>query len=140
MFRYNEFVVVPSGIPGVTVTRRLTFAIPFYRNVEFLRHAIDSVLAQTTSDWSVIVCDDAGPEPEAAEVVRGYADERIANTRNAENLGIGGNWNLCLELATTELVTLLHADDELLPGLRGRGRPRAHEEFPGAVAVYPRAR
>jgi glycosyltransferase involved in cell wall biosynthesis len=123
----------------VTRDTTLTFAIPFYRNVEFLRQAIDSVRAQTSDDWSVIVCDDAGPEPAAADVVRGYSDERITYTRNAENLGIGGNWNRCLELATTELVTLLHADDELLPGYAA-AVTRAHGESPVAVAVYPRAR
>jgi len=123
----------------VTRDATLTFAIPFYRNVEFLRRAIDSVRAQTTDDWSVIVCDDAGPEPESAEVVRRYGDERITYARNPENLGIGGNWNRCLELAKTEFVTLLHADDELLPGYAA-AVTRAHREAPGAVAVYPRAR
>jgi len=115
----------------------LTFAIPFYRNVEYLRRAIDSVLPQTDDRWLVLVSDDAGPEPEAADLVRSYADDRIAYTRNAENLGLAGNWNRCIELVTTELVTLLHADDELLPGY-AEVVIAAHEEFPETVAVYPR--
>jgi glycosyltransferase involved in cell wall biosynthesis len=117
----------------------LTFAIPFYRNAEYLRRAIDSVLAQTIDTWRVIVCDDAGPEPAAGDLVRGYDDARITYTRNDENLGLGGNWNQCLDLAPTELVTLLHADDELLPGYADVVTA-AHREFPSAVAVYPRAR
>jgi glycosyltransferase involved in cell wall biosynthesis len=118
---------------------QLTFAIPFYRNIDYLRRAVDSVLAQSTGDWRLLVCDDAGPDPESGEMVRAYNDERISYTRNAANLGLGGNWNRCIELASTELVTLLHADDELLPGYAA-AVTRAHQEFPGAVAVYPRAR
>src|SRR5262249_34364804 len=34
---------------------------------------------------------------------------------NDANLGMVGNWNRCLDLAETDLVTLLHADDELRP-------------------------
>jgi glycosyltransferase involved in cell wall biosynthesis len=117
---------------------RLTFAIPFYRNVDFLRRAIDSALIQSTDNWRLLVCDDAGPDPEAGDVVRGYDDERISYTRNVVNLGIGGNWNRCLALATTELVTLLHADDELLPGYAA-AVTQAHDAYPDAVAVYPRA-
>jgi glycosyltransferase involved in cell wall biosynthesis len=117
----------------------LTFAIPFYRNVDYLRRAIDSVRAQTLDTWRVIVVDDAGPEPEARDVVLDYADERISYVRNDENLGLGGNWNRCLDLASTELVTLLHADDELLPGYTALVRA-AHSEFASAVAVYPRVR
>jgi glycosyltransferase involved in cell wall biosynthesis len=116
----------------------LTFAIPFYRNVEYLRRAIDSVLTQTDDRWLVFVADDAGPEPEAADLVRSYAHDRITYTRNAENLGLAGNWNHCVERATTELVTLLHADDELLPGY-AKVVIAAHEEFPDTIAVYPRA-
>ena len=117
----------------------LTFAIPFYRNIEYLRRAIDSVRAQSVDTWSVVVRDDAGPEPAARDLVLGYGDERITYVRNDENLGLGGNWNRCLDLAPTELVTLLHADDELLPEYAAVAAA-AHQEFPSAVAVYPRAR
>lgn len=117
----------------------LTFAIPFYRNVEYLRRTIESVRAQNTRDWLVLVCDDAGPEPEAAELVGSYGDERLMYARNPANLGLAGNWNRCLELATTELVTLLHADDELLPGYADVVT-RAHADFHDTIAVYPRAK
>jgi hypothetical protein len=117
---------------------RLTFAIPFYRNIDYLRRAIDSVLTQSVDNWRLLVCDDAGPDPEAGDVVRAYDDERIVYTRNVENLGIGGNWNRCVSLASAEFVTLLHADDELLP-VYAATVVRAHDEYPNSVAVYPRA-
>jgi glycosyltransferase involved in cell wall biosynthesis len=97
----------------------ITFAIPFYRDLDYLREAIESVLAQEESGWRLLVCDDSGNESGASDLVRSYADERISYHRNAQNLGITANWNLCLDLAESDLVTLLHADDALLPGYTG---------------------
>jgi glycosyltransferase involved in cell wall biosynthesis len=76
---------------------------------------LHSVLAQSCSDFQAIVFDDAGPEPEAADMVRALRDPRVTYFRQPKNLGLAGNWNACLDAATTDLVTLLHADDELRP-------------------------
>jgi len=97
----------------------ITFAIPFYRGLDYLREAVESVLAQERSSWRLLVCDDAGTESGAADLISSYADERIAYHRNAQNLGMVANWNLCLDLAGSDLVTLLHADDALLPSYAG---------------------
>lgn len=92
----------------------MTFAIPYFGTLHYLREAVASVLAQTRSDWRLIVIDNAGPEP-AADFVAGLGDDRITARRNATNLGMVGNWNACVEAATTPWVTLLHADDRLHP-------------------------
>jgi len=93
---------------------RITFAIPYYRGLDFLREAITSVLDQTISDWTLLVVDDCGPEP-ADEVVAQFDDPRIRLVRNARNLGLAGNWNECVRLSATPWVTLLHGDDRLRP-------------------------
>jgi len=92
----------------------LTIAIPFYKGHAYLRAAIESVLRQTSPNWRLVVCDD-GSEPGTAEVVASFAHPRIRYLRNERNLGMAGNWNRCLEAAETDLVNLLHNDDELLP-------------------------
>ncbi|MBF0442855.1 MAG: glycosyltransferase family 2 protein [Oligoflexales bacterium] len=93
----------------------ITFAIPYYSNLGFLKRAIDSVLGQTLNDWRIVVCDDCNPLEPASDLVAEYNNPRISYHRNPQNLGIAGNWNRCISLARTELVTLLHADDELRP-------------------------
>lgn len=94
----------------------LTFAIPFYRNRDYLRRAIDSVFRQTVADWRLIVSDDAGPEGDlSAWIATLPHQEKLTYIRQPFNLGIAGNWNACLKRASTDLVTLLHADDELEP-------------------------
>lgn len=120
------------------MTPTITFAIPFYRGLDYLRAAIDSVVAQTRHDWRLVVVDDGGPEPAAAAVVSSYDDARMRYVRYDDNVGLAGNWNRCLDLADTEFVTLLHADDELLPTYADR-MIAAHRRHPEAVATYCRA-
>jgi len=96
---------------------RIAIAIPFHRGLSYLKSAIESVLAQTRGEWLLVVRDDRG-EPNAdavSRLVRSFADPRIRYDRNPENLGMVANWNRCLDEAETDLVTLLHADDRLLP-------------------------
>ena len=99
----------------MTTPSSITFAIPFYGSAAYLADALDSVTRQTVADWRCVVVDDCSPDAGAAEVVRRTGDARISYSRNSQNLGIGGNWNRCIELVDTELVTLLHCDDRLLP-------------------------
>jgi hypothetical protein len=94
---------------------RITFAIPFHSNLALLEKAVESVLAQSLTDWELIISDDHSPEDGAARIPEKYKDARIRYARNDTNLGMAGNWNRGLDLAQSELVTLLHADDFLLP-------------------------
>jgi len=116
----------------------ITFGIPFYSGMEYLERTIRSVVGQTYDQWQAIVCDDRGPA-DAEELVRSFQDPRIQYVRNAHNLGMVGNWNRCLDLATTDLVTILHSDDELLPNYCGLMSRKA-AEFPEVAALYCHAR
>lgn len=96
---------------------RITFAIPFHRGLAWLREAIESVRAQTADAWRAIVLDDRGEAAGAAPaLIASFGDPRIECRSNAATLGMVANFNQGLEAASTELVTLLHADDRLLPG------------------------
>ena len=95
---------------------RITFAIPFWRRPAYLHEALASVVAQRNRAWRCIVMDDGGePEADVAPVVTAFADSRITYVRHAVRLGMVGNWNQGIDRAATEFVTLLHADDRLLP-------------------------
>ena len=98
------------------MSAKLTVAIPFYRGVDYLREAVESVRAQTRGDWRLLVRDDGEEECGARELVEGYGDPRLGYRRNERNLGMVANWNRCIDDAETDLVTLLHGDDRLLPG------------------------
>jgi glycosyltransferase involved in cell wall biosynthesis len=124
---------------GCALPARLTIAIPFYTGGSYLQRAIASVRRQTSAAWQLFICDDCGPEPGIAELVHSYRDPRITYHRNERNLGMAGNWNRCLDLAATDLVSLLHADDELLKGYVDL-MTRAADHHPRAVAFFCSAR
>ncbi|HEV3344895.1 MAG TPA: glycosyltransferase family A protein, partial [Pirellulales bacterium] len=119
----------------------ITLAIPYYSNLEYLRKAIESVLRQTDDSWKLLVSDDGEHGAEAERLVLGFHDGRMAYHGNQRRLGMAGNWNRCLDLADTDLVTLLHADDELLPDYtatmckEAERRPEACALFCGAEVI-----
>ena len=116
----------------------ITYAVPYYSGIGYLRLALQSLIDQENPHWLAIVLDDRGGE-DAQETVRLFSDDRISYVRNETNLGLAGNWNKALSLVSTELVTLFHSDDELesnytdlILGLMAR--------YPEAVAGHCRVR
>jgi len=122
------------GVPAIS------FAIPYYENPAYLREAIDSIRAQTHLDWELVVVDDTGPEP-VPDLVAGYDDSRITYVRNETNRGLSGNWNECIRQTRGPMVTLLHADDRLLPTYAERvleaaaSRPHVAAVFTDVVTI-----
>lgn len=90
----------------------ITIAIPFYRGLSYLKSAVDSVIAQNTPDWQLIVCDDKGADEGVEEFLQSYKDSRIHYHSNGKNLGMVSNWNKCLSMGGPH-TSLLHADDQL---------------------------
>lgn len=93
---------------------RVSVCIPTYRGEATIGPAIESVLAQSFSDFELIVIDDGSPDDTRAIVER-FADPRLIYLRNENNLGPQGNWNRCLELAQGKYFKLLPHDDLLHP-------------------------
>lgn len=100
--------IVKSQLPRVSV------CIPTYRGSATIGAAIESVLAQSLTDFELIVIDDGSPDDTRA-IVEGFADSRLIYVRSEHNLGPQGNWNRCLELARGKYFKLLPHDDLLHP-------------------------
>jgi glycosyltransferase involved in cell wall biosynthesis len=92
---------------------RVSVIIPAYNAAALLPQALDSVMAQTYSDWEAIVADDASTDETAAAVLG--RDPRFSCVRSDRNRGIGGARNHALSRARGELIALLDADDMWLP-------------------------
>lgn len=96
----------------------ISVIVPVYNTPEnFLREAIESVIAQIYPHWELCIADDASPEAHVQTVLQEYAaqDSRIKITRRDENGHIARCSNSALELATGEFVALLDHDDLLSP-------------------------
>ena len=80
-----------------------------------LREAIDSVRAQTMTDWELVIVEDPSPRTGQA-VVESYRDPRIRYHLNPERTSLCRQRNRTLELARAEYVAMLDADDVAMPG------------------------
>ena len=96
----------------------ISIITPTYNsNVEWLRAALDSVLAQTYPNWEHCVADDASPNSQTRQVLAEYAarDPRFRVTHREANGGIVEASNTALDAARGEFVAFLDHDDELQP-------------------------
>ena len=93
-----------------------SIVIPVYNREEFLPACLDSLKAQTFTDWEAIVVIDASPDG-CAEIAKGYADEdvRFVVIDKAENGGAHLARQDGVAAARGERITFLDADDELAP-------------------------
>ena len=87
-----------------------------YNNENTIEKCIDSVEAQTFSDWEFIICDD-GSEDATYEILkrRSDADPRIKLVRNINNMHLALSLNRCLARASGKYIARMDGDDECLP-------------------------
>jgi glycosyltransferase involved in cell wall biosynthesis len=93
---------------------KFTIAIPAYNLAEYLRQAIRSCLAQTVSDFEIVVSDDCSAE-DLGSVAKSFGDSRLRYYRNAERLGATKNFQRSVYLSQSEYIVNLNSDDLLLP-------------------------
>jgi len=93
---------------------KVSVIIPVYNQYEYLAEAIESVVAQTYSDWEIVVVDD-GSRPDAAEAIRRICSEGRVTLIVQENQGLPWARNTGLLTAQGEYIAFLDADDIFLP-------------------------
>lgn len=101
--------------PGSTVPR-VTIGLPVYNGDQFLAEAIDTLLAQTFSDFELIISDNASTDgTEAICRDRAARDPRIRYFRSDTNRGAMWNFNRVVELARGEYFKWAAHDDKHEP-------------------------
>ena len=82
---------------------RLTIGLPVYNGDACIADAIESAIAQTFTDWQMIICDNASTD-RTGDICRDFAarDSRIRYVRNDENIGLTRNFNKAFELSKSE--------------------------------------
>lgn len=94
----------------------VSFILPAWKSLH-LAEAIESILAQTSQDWELVVVDDCSTEP-VGEIVASFKDQRIRYYRNEKNIGgkdLVRQWNHCISFATGDYVVLAADDDKYKP-------------------------
>ena len=90
--------------------------MPVYNGEKYVAEAIDSILAQTFSDFELIIVDD-GSQDRSAEIIRSYEgrDDRLQFIPLARNVGLSDARNRGLAAAKGEFFTSMDCDDVSLP-------------------------
>lgn len=93
---------------------RVSIGMPVRNGQRFIRKAIDSLLAQTFSDFELIICDNSSSD-QTETICREYVgrDARIRYFRNDHNLGPAANHNKCFNLSRGEYFRW-HAHDDMV--------------------------
>lgn len=90
--------------------------LPVYNGAAFLGAAIDSILAQSFTDFEIIVSDNCSTDATPEIVRRAMArDSRIRYVRNERNIGANPNFNKVFELCRSPYFKWATHDDLLAP-------------------------
>lgn len=93
-------------------TPKISICIPTYNRSDLLRKTLVSVSKQTAKPYEVMVIDNCS-EDDTEAVVKSFRG--ILYYRNDYNLGVAGNWNRCIKLASGDFLNILHSDDLISP-------------------------
>lgn len=88
--------------------------IPVYNVAPYLRECLDSVLAQTFTDWEAICVDDGSTDGSGAILDEYAAKDKRFRVIHQKNAGVSVARNVALDSAMGEWLSFVDADDLLL--------------------------
>lgn len=92
----------------------VSILMPVYKTAAYLKEAVDSILAQSFTDFELIVLNDCSPD-NAEEILDGYDDPRIVRYRGEKNQGLANVLNIGMDMAQGKYVARMDSDDVSLP-------------------------
>lgn len=103
-----------SVVNTVEHTPSVSIVMPLYNKAEQVLGSIATVMAQSISDWELVVVDDGSTDC-GPDLVRTLKDERIHLVTQA-NAGVSAARNKGIAQARADLLAFLDADDLWMPG------------------------
>lgn len=101
-----------------SIAPRVSVLTPIYNtNLVHLRECIESILAQTFTDFEFLILNDSPDNTEIEKIVKDYAkkDSRIKYFKNEHNMGITPSRNKLLKMACGEYIAVFDHDDISVP-------------------------
>jgi len=95
----------------MSIQPTVSVVIPFYGHAQYLRDAVESVIAQTYSNVEVIVVDDCSPDARAIELLRGLRHPRLLVFKLDSTKGASIARNAGINRSSGEYILPLDADD-----------------------------
>lgn len=94
---------------------KASVVLPVYNKAPFLKACLDSVFAQSFTDYELIAVDDASTDDSLA-ILRSTMDHRLRIITLDRNVGPGGAAQRGMDVAKGEYILRVDADDVMLPG------------------------
>jgi glycosyltransferase involved in cell wall biosynthesis len=92
----------------------VSIAMPVYNCQSTVGEAVASIVAQTFTDWELIVIDD-GSTDKTIEIVKGFSDPRIRTFESGQNKQLPTRLNESFQMARGELFARMDGDDVSYP-------------------------
>ena len=89
----------------------ISIIIPIYNVAPYLRECLDSVLAQTFTDWEAICVDDGSTDGSGAILDEYAASDQRFRVVHKKNEGVGATRNSALDVAKGNWICFLDGDD-----------------------------
>ncbi|MDH3499489.1 MAG: glycosyltransferase [Acidimicrobiia bacterium] len=118
---------------------KVVVGLPVHNGENYVAHAIDSILAQTLKDFTLVISDNASTDA-TGKICSRYAaeDDRVTYVRQAKNLGAAPNYNAVLASAPpSEYFVWIAHDDVAAPNFL-EDCVAALDETPDATVAFPR--
>ncbi|MGA7951628.1 MAG: glycosyltransferase family A protein [Thiobacillaceae bacterium] len=112
----------------------VSIGMPVFNGERYIRDALDSLLAQTFTDFELIISDNASTD-RTEQICRQYAahDARIRYVRQSVNLGALPNFQFVLEAAVGEYFMWAAYDDFWKPNFIAHALPAMNDKSVGFV-------
>lgn len=91
-------------------TPLVTVLMPVYNCAPYLHEAIDSILGQTFTDFTLLIMDD-GSTDDSGAIIANCRDPRIRTAPNTHNQGLIATLNRGLDLVETPYLARMDGDD-----------------------------
>src|SRR5450830_803139 len=98
-----------KGANKITTQPLVSVLLPVYNGELYIREAIESILAQTYSNFELIIIND-GSSDDSERIINSFLDPRIRYYRQ-ENQGLPATLNRGIELSKGEIIARQDQDD-----------------------------
>lgn len=118
------------------MSAEISVIMGIYNCASTLSEAIDSILAQTFTNWELILCDDGSSDDtySVADRYRMQYPDKIILIKNDKNMGLNYTLNHCLEYVSGKYIARMDGDDISLPERFAKEHGILEEE-PGIAVV-----
>lgn len=96
---------------------RISIIVPVYKVECYLRECLDSIRAQTFTDWECILVDDGSPDSCPAICDEYSSMDSRFKTIHKTNGGLSSARNAGIEMARGEFIGFIDSDDWIEPGM-----------------------